>query len=196
MSEAANAAPRPTRKRTRRRPRPQTKRDWFALVGKLTAIVGLITGVATLVFLFFPGLKPTHNDIGTAEISSINVQQPVTFRRFLQEVEKPTGSISRQYLDRPGLLVSFHYQLDGFRGKKIPLRWELNDATTNDLVDQDQAVSIQPSTNSEGRDWYVWVPRPDKRRHYYITVTLYQPEKALVPLKHFDTKPFTGGGPA
>jgi hypothetical protein len=196
MSEAANAAPRPTRKRTRKRQRPQTRRDWFALVGKLTALIGLVSGVVTLVFLFFPGLKPVHVDQGTADISAINVQQPVTFRRFLQEMEEGTGSMSRQFLNRPGLLVSFHYQLDGFKGRNIPLRWELNDAATNDLVDQDQGVTIKPSTNSEGRDWYVWVPRPDKRRRYYITVTLYQPEKGLVPLKHFDTKPFKGGGRA
>jgi hypothetical protein len=193
MTEAANGAPKP--ERTRKRPaRPQNRRDWFALVGRLTALVGLISGVATLLFLFFPGLKPIHVDVGTAAITDITVQQPVTFRRFLQEMELGPGTMSRKWLDRPGELVSFHYQLDGFKGRKIPLRWELNNAATNDLVAQDQGVTIKPSTNSEGRDWYVWVPQPPVRRSYYITVTLYQPEKQLVPLKHFDTHAFTGGG--
>ncbi len=194
MTEAAKPEPKPKPRRKAARTmtaRPQTRRDWFALVGKLAALVGLVTGVATLLFLLFPGLKPVHVDVGTAAITDVKVRQPLTFRRYLQEIEKPQGSMSRAFLDRPGVLVSFHYQLDGFGGRQIPLRWELNNAKTNDLVDQDQAVSIIPSTNSEGRDWYVWVPHPKPQGRYYITVTLYQPEKQLVPLKHFDTKPFT-----
>jgi hypothetical protein len=194
MTEAAKPTPKPKPRRKGVRKltaRPQTRRDWFALVGKLTALVGLVTGVVTLLFLFFPGLKPVHVDVGTAAITDVEVRQPVTFRRYLQEIEKPQGSMSRAFLERPGVLVSFHYQLDGFGGREIPLRSELNNAKTNDLVDQDKAVSIIPSTNSEGRDWYVWVAQPKRQGRYYITVTLYQPEKQLVPLKHFDTKPFT-----
>ena len=194
MTEAAKPSPKhkPRRKGARRlTARPQTRRDWFGLVGKVTALVGLVTGVATLLFLFFPGLKPVHVDVGTAAITDVQVRQPVTLRRYLQEMEIGEGSMSRTSLNRPGVLVSFHYQLEGFSGRKIPLRWELNNARTNDLVDEDQAVSIIPSTNSEGRDWYVWVPQPKPQGRYYITVTLYQPEKQLVPLKHFDTEPFT-----
>jgi hypothetical protein len=37
------------------------------------------------------------------------------------------------------------------------------------------------------------VPRPTARRRYYITVTLYEPQKQRVPLKRFDTPPFAGG---
>jgi len=173
---------------------PRTRRDVFALVGKLGALVGLIGGVAGLVFLFFPGLKPVHVDVGTAAITEVHVLRPVTYGRYLQEQELPRGTLSREQLRMPGVLVSFHYQLDGFRARRLPLRWELNDAATNALVDQDQAVTITPSTNSEGRDWFVWVPQPRLRRKYYITVTLYQPERGLVPLKRFDTPAFTGGG--
>jgi hypothetical protein len=195
MTEAAKPTPEPEPRRKGVRKltaRPQSTRDWFGLVGKTTALVGLVTGVVTLLFLFFPGLKPVHVDVGTAAITDVQARQPVTFRRYLQETESEEGSMSRAFLNQPGVLVSFHYQLDGFGGQKIPLRWELNNAKTNDLVAQDQAISIKPTTNSEGRDWYVWVPQPKRRGQYYITVTLYQPEKQLVPLKHFDTKLFTG----
>jgi hypothetical protein len=195
MTEAAKPTPdsEPRRKGVRRlTARPQSRRDWFGLVGKMTALVGLVTGVVTLLFLFFPGLKPVHVDVGTAAITDVQVRQPVTLHRYLQETQSEEGSMSPAFLKQPGVLVSFHYQLDGFGGQKIPLRWELNNARTNDLVAQDKAISIKPTTNSEGRDWYVWVPQPKRRGKYYITVTLYQPEKQVVPLKHFDTKPFTG----
>jgi hypothetical protein len=196
MTEAAKQTPEPkprgrgVRKLTAR---PQTRRDWFGLVGKLTALVGLITGVVTLLFLFFPGLKPVHVDVGTAAITDVKTLQPVTERRYLQEMELPKGTMSRASLDQPGVLVSFHYQLEGFGGRAIPLRWELNNAKTNDLVDQDQALSITPTTNSEGRDWDVWVPQPKRQGTYYITVTLYQPQKQLVALKRFYTKDFKAG---
>jgi len=196
MTEAAKNAPESKPGGSRRRKltaRPQTRRDWFGVVGKLTALVGLVTGVVTLLFLFFPGLKPVHVDVGTATITDVKTLQPVTFRRYLQETETEEGTMSPAALNRPGVLVSFHYQLEGFGGRAIPLRWELNNAKTNDLVDQDQAVSITPSTNSEGRDWAVWVPQPKRQGKYYITVTLYQPEKQPVALKRFYTKDFTAG---
>jgi hypothetical protein len=196
MTEAAKEAPEPKPGGNGRRKlvaRPQTRRDWFGLVGKLTALVGLVTAVVTLLFLFFPGLKPVHVDVGTAAITDVSTLQPVTFHRYLQEVEAEEGTMSSAALKQPGVLVSFHYQLEGFGGRTIPLRWELSNAKTNNLVDQDQALSIKPSTNSEGRDWAVWVPQPKRQGKYYITVTLYQPEQQRVALKRFYTKDFTAG---
>jgi hypothetical protein len=172
---------------------PKKKRSPFALVSQAGAVVGLIAAVVGLVFVFRPGWKPKDVDVGTAAITDVRVLEPVTFGRYLQEQELSAGSLSREQLRKPGVLVSFHYELDGFRGRSLPLRWELNNARTNALVDQDQAVTITPSTNAEGRDWYVWVPKPAARRRYYITVILYQPQKQPVPLKRFDTAPFAGG---
>lgn len=173
-------------------PSPKKKRSVFALVGQAGVLVGLIGGIVTLVFVFRPGWKPKEVDVGTAKITDVRVLEPVTFKRYLQEQELSTGTLSREQLLKSGVMVSFHYELDGFRGRRVPLRWELNEAKTNALVDQDQAVTITPSTNAEGRDWFVWVPQPRARRRYYITVTLYQPGKQLVPLEHFDTASFTG----
>lgn len=173
-------------------PSPKNKRSVFALVGQAGVLVGLIGGIVTLVFVFRPGWKPKEVDVGTAKITDVRVLEPVTFKRYLQEQELSTGTLSREQLLKSGVMVSFHYELDGFRGRRVPLRWELNEAKTNALVDQDQAVTITPSTNAEGRDWFVWVPQPRARRRYYITVTLYQPGKQLVPLEHFDTASFTG----
>jgi hypothetical protein len=191
---STDTAPRPKRPRKRAATTPKKGRSPFALVAQAGVVVGLIAGVVGLVFVFRPGWKPKAPvDVGTATISDVRLLKPVTFKRYLQEQELPAGSLTRQQLLRPGVLVSFHYELDGFRGRQLPLRWELNETKTNTLVDQDQAVTITPSTNAEGRDWYVWVPQPRARRRYYVRVTLYQPEKQLVPLEHFDTPPFMGG---
>jgi hypothetical protein len=164
--------------------------NYLPQVGALVTITATIIG---LVFVFRPGCTP--QDVGKATIGEVRVVQPVTFRRYLQRLELPPGTLSREQLRRRGVLIEFHYEINGFRGKKLPLRWELNDATTNNLIGQDQAVTITPSTNAEGRKWFVWVPAPKTRRRYYVTVTIYQPD-GTVPLQDFDSPKFRGLGGA
>jgi hypothetical protein len=184
MSTASNEAPSGDH-RTRRNPL-----NYLPQVATLVTMTATIIG---LVFVFRPGCSP--QDVGKATVSDIRVVQPVTFSRYLQRLKLQPGTLSRQLLRRSGVLIEFHYEITGFRGKKLPLRWELNDAATNALVDQDQAVTITPSTNAEGRKWFVWVPAPKTRRRYYVTVTIYQPDGA-VPLQDFDAPAFRGLGSA
>ncbi len=164
--------------------------DYLPQVGALVTIAATVIG---LVFVFRPGCTP--QDVGKATIGEVRVVRPVTFGRYLQHLELPAGSLSREQLRRRGVMIEFAYEINGFRGKKLPLRWELNEAVTNDLVGQDQAVTITPSTNAEGRKWFVWVPAPMTDKRYYVTVTIYQPG-GTVPLQDFDSPPFRGLGRA
>ena len=164
-------------------------------VGQISAIVGLIAGILGLVFIAFPALRPeAPQDTGTVEVSDVRVRQPVTFARYLKRLKLPPGQLSEEFLARRGVMIEFQTQIEGFRGKQLPLRWELNDAATNDVVDEDQAVTIKPSTNNEGRTWFVWAPAPETTGKYYVTVTIYQPPKGEVdvPLEAFDSPEFTG----
>jgi hypothetical protein len=188
MSTAARPAGR------RRRPARRKKRNLLAYIGQLAAAASLVSTLVGLVFVFKPGCRP--QDVGKAVISDVHVPRPMTFGRYLQEQRLSTGTLSRVQLRSAGVLVAFHYEITGFRGRRLPLRWELNDNATSRLLAEDQALSIIPSTNDEARDWYVWVPVPKTRRTYYITVTIYQPQKQRVPLKHFDTPPFRAVGAA
>ncbi len=164
--------------------------DYLPQIGGIVTIAATIIG---LVFLFRPGCTP--QDVGKATVDDVRVVQPVTFVRYLQRLKLPAGTLSREQLRRRGVMIEFHYDITGFRGKKLPLRWELNDAATNDLVSQDQAVTITPSTNAEGRKWFVWVPAPKTAKKYYVTVTIYQPD-GDVPLQDFDSPRFRGLGRA
>lgn len=176
------------------RTHPASRRNPLVLAGQMTAVVTLITGIVTLVFLLRPGWQPSKPpDEGKAVISEARVVRPFTYGRFLQRLSLPTGTLSHQQLRRQGALVEFHYEITGFRKKQLPLRWELSDRDTNDLVGEDRALTIEPSTNSEGRDWYVWVPAPKTKRAYYVTLTIYQPN-GRVPLKHFRSPDFPGLG--
>jgi hypothetical protein len=167
-------------------------------LGQVTAIVGLIGGIIGLVFIFKPGWKPASpQDRGMVEISDTRVRTPVTFKRYLQRLKLPPGTLSNEMLRRKGVMIEFHAHIVGLRGKELPIRWELNNASNEALVAEDQAVSIEPSTNDEGRNWFVWAPLPKSRGTYYITVTIYQPPKGSVdvPLRDFDSPKFRGLAP-
>ena len=174
---------------------PPQPRFWRPSLAQASTLVGVIAGVVGLLFVFFPGCRPQASpDTGKIEVSDILVRQPVTFGRYLRRLRLPAGTLSEEQLRRRGILIEFHLQIEGFKGKELPLRWELNDAATNEAVDEDQAVTIEPSTNNEGRTWFVWAPAPETAGQYYVTVTIYQPPKGDVdvPLKTFDSPKFTG----
>lgn len=179
------------------------KRNPLVYVGQAAAVVGLIGGVVGLLFIFKPGWKPQPPpDVGTLKIVDSSLRQPVTFGRYLERVRLPSLGVTKAYRQRRGLLIEFDYQAAGFRGKQLPIQWELVDAKTNDRADVDaggdaggsDAVAITPSTNNEAAKWFVWVPAPEAGRKYYVTVTIYQPRKGDVdvPLADFDTPQFTG----
>jgi hypothetical protein len=176
---------------------PPKRRFSRPTVGQISAIVGLVGGIVALVFIFKPGWKPQPSpDVAKATISDTKVVQPVTFKRYLQRQQLPISpSLSAAYLARGGVMIPFHYEIIGLRGKNLPLRWELSDAETNDLVaSEDSAFRLTPSTNDEAADWSIWLPSPKQGRDYYVTVTIYQAKGPPYELKHFDSPTFPGRG--
>jgi hypothetical protein len=169
----------------------QPRRRFRLSIAQLGGIVALVTGVVTLVFVFKPGWKPqAPPDVGKATITDVNALRPYTFRRYLQRQGVSEGTLAPRYLARRGVLIEFHYEIQGLGGKKLPLRWELSDATTNDLVASGQGFTIIPSNNDEGADWSVWIPPQKPGRMYYATVTIYQPKGPPYELKHFNSPKF------
>jgi hypothetical protein len=164
-------------------------------LGQLSALVGLVASLVALIFIFKPGWKPqAPPNASKATIGDTRVFQPVTFRRYLQRQQLPIGpDLTRAYLDRPGVMVSFHYEITGLRHKKLALRWELSNAITNDLVAaENSAYTLVPSNDDDAGDWSVWVPAPKPGANYYVTVTIYQPQGPPYELKHFDSPTFPG----
>jgi hypothetical protein len=165
-------------------------------LGQASALVALVGGLVALVFIFKPGWKPQASpDVTKATISDTRVFQPFTFGRYLQRQQLSATGLTKSYLDRLGVMVTFHYEITGLRHKKLPLRWEISNAKTNALVSSmDSAYTIVPSNNDDAGDWSVWVPAPKKGHDYYVTVTIYQPQGPPYELKHFDSPNFPGLG--
>jgi hypothetical protein len=198
MTTPTDAAPAPEEPKSRRRSLLAyflQKRNPLVYVGQAAGVVALVASVVGLVFVFKPGWKPEPPpDVGTLKIVDSSVRQPVTFGRYLERLRLPPLDMTKAFLQRRGLLIEFDYQAEGFRGKRLPIQWELVNARSNDRVAGDDAVAIVPSTNNQAAKWFVWVPAPDAGRTYYVTVTIYQPRKGDVdvPLADFDTAEFPG----
>lgn len=191
MSTEAKAAA-PKRRRTPRRRTTKAKRSPLALVGQAGAVVGLISGVLGLLFIARPGCAPKPPpDTASGQISDVRVVSPIRFRRYLELQGLRKGSLSKEKLAEVGVVIQFHYELRGYGGKHLPLRWELDDAKTNDRVlPQSEALELEPRTNDEGGTWYVWVPAPRTRRTYYVAGAIYQPGSGLYPVADFRSPDF------
>src|SRR5207248_4718441 len=128
------------------------------------AVVSLITGLVSLVFVFKPGCQPQSGpDNASATISDVSVERGITFGQYLQRMDYPAGTLSKTYLDRRGALVQFHFKISGFKGKTLPLETQLiNDDTHNLVGGTQKGISIKPGTNADEDDWFVWASVPKK----------------------------------
>ncbi len=178
---------------------PPAARGWkrpsagatLALVG---TIVGLVTGILGLVFLFKPDLQPTGEpDEQIATLSQLRVKPNASFREYLARVDLPPTGYTAAHLARRGALLQFRYRISGFEDERLILKWELYDAATGDQVNESKATSVKASVATNEATWRFWVPLPRKPRQYYATVELQQQKDSFgLPLDSLETEPFRG----
>ncbi len=171
---------------------PKPKRSVSAAIGLAATTVGLVGGIVSLVFVFRPGCQPqAPPDRAAAAISDVSVERGVTFGEYLRRLDYPRGSMSKDFLGRPGALVQFHFVISGFKGKELPLESQLINDDSHHLVSTTRNISIRPGTNAEEADWFVWTPLPKSRHRYHVVVTIEQPD-GNVRLRAFPTPSFRG----
>jgi hypothetical protein len=166
----------------------------MALIAQIGTVITVVSGIVSLVFVFRPGCQPQRGpDRAAAAISDVTVERGVSFGQYLQRLDYPSGSLSKEYLGRKGVLVQFHFKIDGFKGKSLPLQTQLINDDTHDLVADSTArgISLMPGTNSEEGDWFAWSLVPKTRHSYHVVVTIEQPD-GNVDLRAFPTPPFKG----
>jgi hypothetical protein len=170
-----------------------TGRSVIALVAQVGTVVTVVSGIVSLVFVFRPGCQPQPGpDRAAAAISDVTVERGVSFGQYLQRLDYPAGTLSRDYLGRKGVLVQFHFKIDGFKGKPLPLQTQLINDDTHDLVGSTvSGISLTPGTNAEEGDWFAWSVVPKTRHRYHVVVTIKQPD-GNVDLRAFPTPRFKG----
>jgi hypothetical protein len=165
-----------------------------ALLALAGTIIGLVSGIVGLVFLFNPDLKPSGEAAKqAATLSQLRLRPNVSFREYLARADLPTMGYTDAQLARRGALLRFRVQITGFENERLTLKWELFDAASGDEIDESQATTITPTTETNEANWPFWVPLPRRAGKVYAVVELKQQKKDyLLALDDLETDPFPG----
>jgi hypothetical protein len=195
-----------SRPRARRPDRPErrTVREWLGelstTIKAAGGLAGAIAAIAGLVFLFFPGCRPSlENGEGSATFSKPTLEQPVTYGQYLQRVEVPAEGTSEEQLARPGVLAGVMVTIKGYKDAALPLRWYVLDLNTHDIVDQQSKRRlIEADRDEEPAVWPLWVALPKGPGPFKLVLQIYPPnakpgKPGIAPLAETETDPFPGG---
>jgi hypothetical protein len=138
-------------------------------------IVGLISGVVGLVFLFFPEIRPERDEPvadQSAKISGV-VSNPRTTRgQFLDYSDRSKLGLTTEQLAEVGASAFARVEIVGYRGKALTLQRELVNAGTGDVVGQARDFIVTPPANRVTHRWSDWVPLRPGRGAYVMVIKL------------------------
>jgi hypothetical protein len=181
--------------------KPRRWRPGARLIG-----LGLAIAVVAGLFALWPSIKPQDAPATkaarpieppaapatkAARLSNLTLDRDITFGQYLDRKEFSRKPYTAALLARRGAYVAFDFRVEGFRGKRLPLRWQLIDARTSDQLDQSRDIAITPSATTDQGSWDVWVPLPRGHRRFYVQVQLYD-NAGLVPIGRLRTPRFAG----
>jgi TIR domain len=158
--------------------------------------IGLALAVVAGLFALWPSIKPQDAPATkAARLSNLTLDRDITFGQYLDRKALPRKPYEPPDLARRGAYVAFDFRITGYKGKRLPLRWQLVDARTDDQLDQSRALGITPGAATDQGSWDVWVPLPRGHRQFYVQVQLYD-NKGLVPIGRLRTERFPAPGTA
>jgi hypothetical protein len=175
-------------------PRDALRERFRSLPRVARAIAGAVGCAATIlgvVFVLWPSLKPEAppTDRG-ARLSHAQVAPDLTFGEYLDRIEQSRRPYGPAVLGRRGAYVEFDFSVRGYKGKELPLRWQLLDARTGAQLDHSRALRIEPAVNTDAGSWNVWTPLPPGTRRMYVEIQLYN-DAGTVPIGRIRTPDFT-----
>lgn len=139
----------------------------------VAAVVGVATSVTALVFTFAPDLRPSGDaPAQSAELSELRVDKAATFGQYLARIDQPLTGYDEQDLRRVGALLDFRVRIEGFKDRRLLLKWELFDDRSGEEVDESTAIGIEPTNQTNESTWQFWVPIPSDGGPYVAIVEL------------------------
>jgi len=155
-----------------------------------SAAVGALIALVAVFLMLSPSLKPRDAPATRmAKLSNLTLDEDLSFGQYLDRVGFPQRDYPAAQLARPGALVTVDYRVEGYRGKRLPLRWQLVDARTSDLLYQSR-VNLTPEATTDQVSWPAWVPVPRGRRRVFVQLQLYDVD-GIVPIGRKRTRTFT-----
>jgi hypothetical protein len=160
-------------------------RRWPA--GSRLAGAGLVIAVIGIFFMLWPSLRPDDTPATkAARLSNPTLDRNISFGQYLDRKKLSRKPYQAPQLARRGAYLLFDFRVQGYKGKRLPLRWQLVDARTGDQVDQSSDISIRPDADTDQASWDFWVPFPRGHRRLYVQLQLYD-EDGTVPIGRLRT---------
>jgi hypothetical protein len=159
-------------------------------------VVGLVSAVAGLFFLFFPQYRPERggpNPDQSATVSGV-VRNPHTTRgQFLDYSDQSKLGLTKEQLTELGASAFARVEIVGYRGKELTLERQLVDARTGNVVGQARDFAVTPTADKVTHRWWDWVPLRPGRGSYVMVIKVLD-ERQSAAIACGQTPPFGGRG--
>ena len=186
---------------TRRGRRPKNANRWNPMnhVTAAATIVGLITGVVSLVFLLRPELEPQAAEPKTppariaARLQQLSVRANVSRAEYLRRTDQDLTGFTKAQLAETGLFLRYRVTIRGFENLPLTLKREVFDSATGEEVSEESSITITPPKDAKNieRDWHTWATLPPAKGPYFVVVKLLA-EGEDAPLATLETSPVSG----
>lgn len=169
---------------------PRHRDVFLAGARSISAVVAFAATLLGIVFVLWPRLQPEGPpETRRATLDNFMLDRNVTFGQSLDRGDLSRAPYEHDQLVRPGVLVRFDVIITGYRGKRLPLHWQLIDEDSGEKLADSRDLSIKPGASTDQNTLPIWVPRPKGReRSLVVEVTLYDPRG--VPIARGRTQRF------
>jgi hypothetical protein len=163
--------------------------------------IAAIVGIVTLLFVFFPDLKPKERPDVDIEISTIGMERDISYETYLerQGVTAPKDLTCKE-LTANGMVIKPTIELTGLKGGKIQAKTSLYKADRG-LVPSSWFLGLErlqgpdaeytPTSNKDIWVFDHWVLYPQADADFYLRLELFLKDKnGLRSLGYKDTEPF------
>jgi hypothetical protein len=143
-----------------------------------------------------PDLQPSGAaPAQSATLSELRVDADATFGQYLARIDQSPAGYSDRQLRRRGALLDFRVRVEGFKGKKLLLKWELFDDASGVERGESKAIEISPTNATNEATWQFWVPLPADHGRYVAIVELVEKKRDyLLKLASLETGKLPGLG--
>jgi hypothetical protein len=147
----------------------------MTLAKKAGVLVGLVSGLAGLFFLFFPQYRP-HESAPPADqsaaITGVVLNPHTTRGQYLDYSDQSKLGFTKQQLAVVGASAFARVEIVGYRGKRLTLARQLVDARTGDVIGQARDFRVTPPADKVVHRWWDWVPLRPGRGSYVMVIKL------------------------
>jgi hypothetical protein len=157
-------------------------------------VVGLISGVVGLFFLFFPQFRPERHSPPpnqSAEVAKMELNPRVSLGNYLDYADQGKEGFTKEELAQVGASAFARVTIVGYRGKPLTMKQQVVDADTGRVVAQKRDFVVTPSADSVSHRWPYWVPLRPGRGSYVMVVKVLD-ENGTSAIACGQTEPFGG----